>query len=138
MELNRFVNCIMTAGGAFQLQSFSDQGWLLSPYLAPLKKLQNFKSVQATTRKLRGFSKKFIYHQRQNELRHFTLKGLYDVFLTSKGENIAFPPPSPPCNVVPLFELPLENNKHPNFKWRGRGEMWILLFFFCFILIAAS
>ena len=51
--------------------------------------------------------------------RHFTLKGLFDVFLTSKEENIAFPPPSPPCNVVRLFKLPLENNKHPNFKWRG-------------------
>ena len=33
-----------------------------------------------------------------------------------------FPPPSPPCNVVPLFELPLENKKHPNFEWRGKGR----------------
>ena len=33
-----------------------------------------------------------------------------------------FPPPSPPCNVVPLFELPLENKKHPNFEWRGQGR----------------
>ena len=32
------------------------------------------------------------------------------------------PPPSPPCNVVPLFELPLENKKHPNFEWRGQGR----------------
>ena len=40
--------------------------------------------------------------------------------LTSKRENTckAFPPPSPPCNVVPLFEIPIENNKHPNFEWR--------------------
>ena len=52
----------------------------------------------------------------QNELRHF------EVFLTSKGENIAFPPPSPPCNVVPLFELPTENNKQPIFEWRGQGR----------------
>ena len=35
---------------------------------------------------------------------------------------MAFPPPSPPCNVVPLFELPLENKKHPNFEWRGHGR----------------
>ena len=49
-------------------------------------------------------------------------KGAFDIFLTSKGENIAFPPPSPPCNVVPLCKLPLENNKHPNFEWRGQGR----------------
>ena len=45
---------------------------------------------------------------------------LFDVFRTSKGEKIAFPPPSGPYNVVPLFELPLENKKHPNFEWRGQ------------------
>ena len=50
------------------------------------------------------------------------VKGLFDVFLTSKGENVAFPPRSSPCSVVPLFELPLENNKHPNFEWRGWGR----------------
>ena len=48
--------------------------------------------------------------------------GFFYVLLTSKGENIAFPPPSPPCNVVPLLELPTENNKHPNFEWRGQGK----------------
>ena len=62
------------------------------------------------------------YNRRQNELRHFALNGLFDVFRTSKGEKIAFPPPSPPCNVMPLFELPLENKKHPNFEWRGQGR----------------
>ena len=51
-----------------------------------------------------------------------------DVLLTLKGENIAFPPPSPPCIVVPLFKLPIENNKHPNFEWRGRGRSVVLLF----------
>ena len=61
------------------------------------------------------------YNRQQNELRHLALKGLFDIFLTSKEENIAFPPPSAPFNVVPLFELPLENNKHPNFEWRGQG-----------------
>ena len=48
--------------------------------------------------------------------------GLFYVLLTSKGGNIAFPPPTPPCNAVPMFKLPVENNKHPNFKWRGQGR----------------
>ena len=67
-----------------------------------------------------------VVNRRQNLLRHFVLKGLSDVFLTSKGENEALPPPSPQSNVVPLFELPIENNKHPNFEWWG--GVWILLF----------
>ena len=46
--------------------------------------------------------------------------GLFYVLLASKGGKIAFPPPSPPCNVLPMFELPTENNKHPNFEWRGQ------------------
>ena len=54
--------------------------------------------------------------------RHFALNGLFDVFRTSKREKITFPRPSPPCSVVPLFELPLENKKHPNFEWRGQGR----------------
>ena len=58
-------------------------------------------------------------NRQQNWLRYFALKGLSDVLLTSKGENNAFPPPSPPYNVVPLFELPIENNKHP--RGQGRG-----------------
>ena len=33
-----------------------------------------------------------------------------------------YPFSCPPCNVVMLFELPVENNKHPNFKWRGEGQ----------------
>ena len=49
-------------------------------------------------------------------------KGLSYVSLTSKGENKAFLPPSSPSNVVPLFELPVENNEHPNFEWREGGE----------------
>ena len=50
-------------------------------------------------------------------------KGLSDALLPSK----AFPPPSPPCNVVPLFELPIENNKDPTLN-EGEGEgVWICL-----------
>ena len=67
-------------------------------------------------------------NRRQNKLRHFDLYGLFDVFRTSKGEKVAFPPPSPPCNVVPLFELPLENKKHPNLNGGDRGGVWILTF----------
>ena len=48
--------------------------------------------------------------------------GLFYVLIASKGGNIAFPPPSRPCNVVPMFKVPIENNKHPNFKWRGQGR----------------
>ena len=47
-------------------------------------------------------------------LRHFVLKGLSDVLLTSTVENKAFPPPSPSCN-------PTLN------EGEGR-EVWILLF----------
>ena len=46
----------------------------------------------------------------------FLPRVLSDALLTSRRGKKAFPPPSPPCNVVPLFELPVENNKHPNFE----------------------
>ena len=48
-------------------------------------------------------------------------------FTDFKGGNIAFPPPSPPCNVVQLFKLPIENNKHHNFEWTRQGRCG----FFC-------
>ena len=48
--------------------------------------------------------------------------GFSYVLLTSKVGNIAFPPPSSPWNVVPMFELPKGNNKHPNFEQRGQGR----------------
>ena len=58
---------------------------------------------------------------------------LSDTLLTSRGENKAFLSPSRACNVVPPFELPIENYKHPNFEWRGGGgdggKGWILLFY---------
>ena len=54
---------------------------------------------------------------------------LSDVLLTLKGENKAFPSPSPACIVVPLFKLPTENNKHPNCEWRRGGGVSIVLFF---------
>ena len=55
-------------------------------------------------------------------------KGAFWCFTDFKRGKLIFSSPSPPCNVVPLFELPIENNKHPNFEWRGGGGVWILLF----------
>ena len=48
--------------------------------------------------------------------------------VTLKGENKAFPPLPPPCNVVSLFELSVGNTKQPNFEWRGWRGVWIVLF----------
>ena len=36
-----------------------------------------------------------------------------------KKENKTFPPPSPPCSVVPLFELSVEKTKLSIFEWVG-------------------
>ena len=47
--------------------------------------------------------------------------GLFYVLLTSKGGNTAFSSPSPPCNVVLMFELPIENDKHLEWRDQGRG-----------------
>ena len=58
-----------------------------------------------------------MYNGRQNWVKHFALKGLSNILVTSKGENKAFSGPSTPCNVAPLFKfLSVENNKHPNFE----------------------
>ena len=69
---------------------------------------------------------KWLTKGRQNYLRHFARKGLFDVLPIFKGKNEPFPLPFPPCNDVPLFEPRVENNKHLNFEWRGRGGVWIL------------
>ena len=55
------------------------------------------------------------------ETLRLVLKGLSDVLLTSKGENKAFPHPSPPRNVEPLFKLRIENNKNPTLNG-GEGD----------------
>ena len=69
-----------------------------------------------------------LFSWQQNELRHFTLNWIFYVLLTSKGGNIAFPPPSPPCNAVPMFELPIENENTPILNAGDRGGTRILLF----------
>ena len=59
-------------------------------------------------------------------------RAFFDILLTLKGEDKdkTFPPSPPPCNVVPMFALPVENNKHPNFEWRGGGGVWVRLLHF--------
>ena len=55
-----------------------------------------------------------------NKLRQFALKGLFNILQTSKGKIKL---------VVPLFQLPVEKAKHPNFEWRGRGvDCFVLKF----------
>ena len=39
----------------------------------------------------------------QNELGHFAQNWAFLRFINFKGRKYSFPPPSPPCNVVPLF-----------------------------------
>ena len=43
------------------------------------------------------------YNGRQNELRHFAQNRAFLCFINFKRRKYSFPPPSPPCNVVPLF-----------------------------------
>ena len=62
------------------------------------------------------------YNRRQDELRHFAQNWAFLRFINFKRRKYCFPPPSPLYNVVPLFYLPIENNKHPNFDWRGQGR----------------
>ena len=49
-------------------------------------------------------------------------KGDFWRFPDFKRGKCSFYSPSPPCNVVPLFELPQENNKNPSIEWRGQGR----------------
>ena len=62
------------------------------------------------------------YNRRQNQSRHFALNWAFLRFTDFKREKYSFFSPIPPINVVPLYELPIENNKHPNFEWRGQGS----------------
>ena len=53
--------------------------------------------------------------------------GLFYVFFTSKGGNIAFLPHPLRAMLCPCSSY-LESNKHPNFEWRGQGRVRIRLF----------
>ena len=69
-----------------------------------------------------------LFSWRQNELRHLALNCVFLRFTDFKGWKYSFSSPIPSMQLLPLFELPIENNKHPNFEWRGQGGVWILLF----------
>ena len=43
------------------------------------------------------------YNRRQNESRHLAQNWAFLRFINFKRRKYSFPPPSPPCNVVPLF-----------------------------------
>ena len=62
------------------------------------------------------------FSRRQNELRQFALNWAFFKFCWPQKGEYSFSHPSPPCNVLPLFKLPLKNNKHLNFDWRGQGR----------------
>ena len=59
----------------------------------------------------------------------FCSKGPPKRFAYLKRENKAFPSLPTPCNIVLLFEIPIENSKHLNFEWRG-GQRGVN----CFVL----
>ena len=62
------------------------------------------------------------HNRRQNELRHFAQNWLFYVLLTSKEGNIAFLPHPLRAMLCPCSSLPIKNNKHRNFEWRGQGR----------------
>ena len=69
------------------------------------------------------------YNRRQNELRHFALElGFFTFYWLQKEKKIAFLPPSPPCNVLPMFELPKEKTNTPVLNGGDRGGVRIVLF----------
>ena len=57
------------------------------------------------------------------QLTHLNQKGLFVFLVTSKRESKAFPLPSPPCNVVPLFKLGIENTPTLNGREGGGGSL---------------
>ena len=64
------------------------------------------------------------YNRQQNELRHFALKALFDIFSDVEGENnYSFPPPPiPSMQCCAAVRATFRNNKPPNFEWRRQGR----------------
>ena len=77
-----------------------------------------------TTYSLDSTSIPVIISYPSNATRSHTLleRGFLMSYRLQKWKIKLFPLPSPLCNFVPLFELPVENNKYPNFEWRGGGR----------------
>ena len=61
------------------------------------------------------------YNRRQYKWRHFTLNWAFLRFTDFTRRKYNYSCPIPPCSAVPMFELPVENNKHPQLEWTGRG-----------------
>ena len=64
----------------------------------------------------------FNFSRWQNVLRHFALNWAFLRFTDFQRGKYTLFFPAPCSNVVPLFELPIENNKHSTFEWRGQGR----------------
>ena len=68
------------------------------------------------------------HNRQQNKSRHFALKGLSDVLLTSKGENKAFPSSIPSMQCCAAVRATYRRQQIPtplNLEWRrgGRGSL---------------
>ena len=69
-----------------------------------------------------------LFSWQQNEFRHFALNWVSYGLLTSKGGNIAFPSPSPPCNWCFCSSSLQKTTNIPTLNGGDRGGVWILLF----------
>ena len=63
------------------------------------------------------------YNRRQNKLRHFALNWAFLYFTDFKRGKYSFSSPIPSMQCCAAVRaIPLENNKHLNFEWRGQGR----------------
>ena len=127
---NRYISRATQGAGAAVVSTITSLKQQQEPIINERKSKGNKLNVTARTdnkykQKIETviqFSTICSYNRRQNELRHFAQNWAFLRFTNFKRRKYSIPPPSPPCNVVPLFQLPIENNKHPNFEWRGQGR----------------
>ena len=63
----------------------------------------------------------YSYNRQQNELRHIALKGLFNVFLTSKREKIALPPSIPSIQCCATVWATFRKQQTPQLWMEGRG-----------------
>ena len=55
-------------------------------------------------------------------LRYFAQNWAFLRFTNFRRRKYSFSSPIPSLSVVPIFELPIGTNKHPNFEWRRQGR----------------
>ena len=60
-------------------------------------------------------------NRRQNELRHFSQNWAFLGSTNFKRRKYSFCSPIPSMQCCADVRLPIENNRHPNFEWRGQG-----------------